>query len=292
LGHVEAILGGNDSQSFWQMIYDGQTRTDPATGEKTSSGAYERHVGWLRNTILDRIADTAKTSNNEQLAEAVATIKDALGTSPSSSAKDGAAGTNFDEQSLPPQLRQQLEAGKRALAEQEQSRTRRAQEEARATEQFNDDTASKAAAELSGFVNSLLSNTRLSDYDKEHIARDFIDAVAEHADRDKVHSAAIAEMLRAGNNSQEAQQRVVRQVMQWARLNGRDILEPILTKAGASMKQRQAERDNKLATRNRSDPKSSGAPARAALPNAREVVKAAQQKLGRRLSDREILELA
>lgn len=292
LGHVEAILHGDDPQSFWQMIYEGQMRPDPATGQKVSSGAYERHVGWLHDTFLGTLAQRATAANNQELAEAVSTIRDALGKSPSSPAKGGPGGEEFDEASLPPHIRQQLQAGKQALANEEQSRTRRAQEEARATEQFHDDTASKVADSLTEFVNGLLSSTRLSDYDKEHIARDFIEAVAEKSDADTVHAAAIAELLRAGGNSQEAQKQVMRRVMQWARQNGRDILEPILTRAGASMKQRQAARDSKNETRNRPDPRSTGGPARVAQPNATDLVKSAQQKLGRRLTDREILELA
>jgi hypothetical protein len=228
-------------------------------------------------------------AGNPGLKEAVKTIREALGwgangrKSPVSQAEDGGSPHNMSEQDLSPHIRQQLQ-------ELEQLRRRRSEEEKQAHEKFWDETAQEAGREIRGFVEGILAQARLSDYDKQNIVRDFLEDVARLADEDKVHNAALDDLFRQGGATPATRAQMIARVKQWARQNGRDILEPILRKAGAGLKQRQQQREA-AAAKARVEPQAGGTPSAPLQATARDLVHQAEQKLGRRLSDREILEL-
>ena len=262
--------------AFWQGLHQ-------ASG---TSGAYERNVRFLQETFLDAVAQRAAANKNEDIGKAVTAIRETLGwddsRAPRSRAEEGR--TAHDASSLPLHIRKELE-------ELGQLRLRRSQEEQQATSTFLDGTAKEAGQEMRAFVDGILANTGFSDYDKQNIARDFVEKVAELADQDKVHNAALEELYRAGGANPGTRAQMVARVKAWARQNGRDILEPILKHAGAGLKQRQSQAEA-VRARRRSEPTSSGTASRPVQTSARDLVKQAEGKLGRRLSDREILELA
>ena len=295
LANYDRAYFGDSPEAFWRGLYDAQVQADPATGQRRSSGVYERNVQFLHQIFLDRVAQQAAREGNEDLTTAVQAIRGSLGWGNSRSARpqasDGQQHGFEQETNLPPHIRQQLQQAEMNARELEQLRSRRSDEERQKQETFLDETASEAGRELRGFVDGLLANSRLSDYDKANIARDFLERVSELADQDKVHNAALEEILRAGGASPQTRTQMVARVKAWARQNGRDILEPILQRAGAGLKQRQQQREA-VRAKARTEPAAAGAPANPRQPNARDLVKGAEAKLGRRLTDREILELA
>lgn len=282
----EAYFGGQPQQ-FWDGLHK-------ASG---TSGAYERNVAFLHELFLNRMEQHGLQDGNESLTQAVAAIREALGwgnasrTSPPSPASGGGTRATEHGPSLPLHIRQRLERAEQMEREFEQLRLRRSEEERQASERFLDETAQEASRELRTFIEGMLANTRLSDYDKQNITRDFLEQTAELADQDKVHSQALAELLSRSGPTPQTRQQMIARVKQWARQNGRDILEPILQRAGAGLKQRQAQREA-LRQQQRPEPSSAGAPSAPRQPTARDLVRSAESKLGRRLTDREILELA
>lgn len=268
---------GNQPEQFWSRMH-------AAAG---SSGAYERNVQFLQQTFLDAVAERAAQGGDNSLSGAVKAIREALGWGTSSRTPDSRAAGDTNrgasEQDLPVHIRQQLQ-------ELEQLRRRRSEEEKQAHEKFWDETAQEAGREIRGFVEGILAQARLSDYDKQNIVRDFLEDVARLADEDKVHNAALDDLFRQGGATPATRAQMIARVKQWARQNGRDILEPILRKAGAGLKQRQQQREA-AAAKARVEPQAGGTPSPPLQATARDLVHQAEQKLGRRLSDREILEL-
>lgn len=278
LGQMDESYYAGEPQQFWQALRQ-------ASGE---SGAYERHAQFLHKVFLDRLEGAG-------LGEAVDAIRGALGwgntsRTPGPRAQTGETTAGANEK-LPLHIRQKLEAAEQSARELQQLRSRLSEGERQANEKFMDETATAAGKEIRGFVDGILAKTGLSDYDRTNIARDFLERVAELADQDKVHNAALEEILRAGGATPAVQAQMVQRITAWTRQNGRDILEPILARAGAGLKQRQERRETARASA-RPEPRSTGAPAQPARPHARDLVKQAQETLGRRLSDLEILNLA
>lgn len=283
LSNLDRAYYAGEPEQFWQQLH--------AAGAE----AYGRNVRFLQEVFLDSVAAEAAAAGNQDLRNAVAAIRDTLGWGNSRSARsqaaDGRQRVPDEPATLPPHIRQRLDQAERDSRELEQLRTRRSHEERQASEAFLDSTAQEAGREVRAFVDGILAQAKLSDYDKQNIARDFLEAVAEAADADRVHNAALEEILRAGGATAATRAQMVARVTAWARQNGRDILEPILQRAGAGLKQRAAQQQ--AARRQaRTEPAASGAPANPARPSARDLLKQAEGKLGRRLSDREILELA
>ncbi|HXR96992.1 MAG TPA: hypothetical protein VN709_04030 [Terriglobales bacterium] len=298
LQNLDKAYFGDSPQQFWNSLFQAQTQPDPVTGQARSSGAYERNVQYLQRSFLDHMEQQAQRDKNNDLTGAVRSLRDALGWSPAQSSPaleghgpvEAAPGAAHNNQ-LPAHIRQKLEQADTNARELEQLRLRRSEDEQRQANHFMGETAAEVAGELRGFVNGLLGTAKLSDYDKQNIARDFLEAVSGLAAQDKVHNAAIEEILRAGGHTAATRAKVVARSKAWARQNGRDILEPILARAGAGLKQRQAQREA-AQTRGRSEPAAAGAPASPRAPSARDLVRSAETRLGRRLTDREILELA
>jgi hypothetical protein len=287
IANYDATYFGGDPGKFWDGLHE-------ASGD---TGAYERNVAFLHQIFLDRMEQHGLQDGNEALTQAVAAIRESLGwgphsrTSPRSPASEGGGRATNDSQPLPLHIRQRLERAEQVEREFEQLRLRRSDEERQANQQFLDETAQEASRELRTFIEGTLANTRLSDYDKQNIARDFLEQVAKLADQDKVHAQALTELLGRGGPTLQTRQQMIARVKQWARQNGRDILEPILQRAGAGLKQRQAQREA-VRRQQRPEPSSAGAPSAPRQPTARDLVRGAEAKLGRRLTDREILELA
>lgn len=285
LGQIDETYYAGEPETFWQGLRK-------ASGE---SGAYERHAQFLHRIFLDRLEADAGAGGNQDLSEAVQAIRESLGwgtsRSPRSRAQDGRfAATEASDDKLPLHIRRKLEVAEQSARELQHLRSRLSEGERQTNERFLDETAEAAGREVRAFVDGILGKTGMTDYDKANVTRDFLERVAELADQDKVHNAALEEILRAGGTTPETRARMVARVMVWARQNGRDILEPILQQAGAGLKQRRARAEAARATV-RPEPSSTGAPANPTRPSARDLVKRAQEKLGRRLSDREILDL-
>lgn len=280
LDQYDRAYFGSQPEGFWRGLYEASGQT----------GAYERNVQYLQQAFLAGLEDRAREGKNRILGDAVAAIRENLGWKSSrgasiSQASGGSAPLPAsDGDSLPPHIRQQLE-------ELEQLRSRRSQEEQQALESFLDETGEEAGREIRAFVGGILGNAHLSDYEKESITRDFLEAVVRSADEDKVHNAALSDILQQGGLIPATRARMVAQAKAWVRQNGRDILEPILKRAGAGLRQRQQQRQAAAASARR-EPAAAGAPSAPRSPTGHDLVRQAEQRLGRRLTDREILELA
>ncbi|MGH9467910.1 MAG: hypothetical protein ACRD1Y_11205 [Terriglobales bacterium] len=276
LDGLDAHYYGVDPEQFWTKLHE-------ASG---ATGAYERQVQFLQHTFLRGLEGRAAERGDTTLNDAVQAIREALGWGNSSKTPDPRAkdGIPHAGSTLPPHIRQQLE-------ELEHLRSRRSIEAQQANEQFLDETAQEARREIEGFVGGILAQANLSEYDKANVTRDFLEQVVQLADQDKVHNAALQEAMAAGALTPHTRAQMIARVKAWTRQNGRDILEPILKRAGTGLRQRQTQRQSATAHARR-EPAAAGAPGALVQPGARDLVRAAEQKLGRRLSDREILDLA
>lgn len=280
LEHYDQTYFGSQPEGFWRGLYEASGQT----------GAYERNVQYLQQAFMAGLEQRATEGKNRILGDAVAAIRENLGWKSSrgastSQASGGSAPLSAsDGDGLPPHIRQQLE-------ELEQLRSRRSEEERQALESFLDETGEEAGREIRAFVGGILGNAHLSDYEKESITRDFLEAVARAADEDKVHNAALSDILQQGGLVPATRARMAAQAKAWVRQNGRDILEPILKRAGAGLRQRQQQRQAAAASARR-EPAAAGAPSAPRSPSGHDLVRQAEQRLGRRLTDREILELA
>ncbi|MGH9475445.1 MAG: hypothetical protein ACRD1C_03830 [Terriglobales bacterium] len=285
LANYDQSYFGKEPEAFWSGLYQASGQT----------GAYERNVRFLQQVFLDGVEQKARQGGDEALQDAVTAIRETLdwGSSrnpPASRAKDRTT-AQFDEGNLPPHIRQQLDAGERNARELEQLRSRLSDGERQTQEHFLDTTAEEAAREITGFVGGILADARLSDYDKANITRDFLEEVRRVGDADKVHNAALSETFERGGMTPQTRAQMVAQAKAWVRQNGREILEPILKRAGAGLRERQAQRQTAAASVRR-EPQATGRPAAVAIPTGRELVSQREKTLGRRLSDREILDLA
>ncbi|MGH9483081.1 MAG: hypothetical protein ACRD1L_13415, partial [Terriglobales bacterium] len=186
LASYDQAYYGENPEAFWSTLLK-------ASG---TSGAYERNAQFLHQAFLDQL----QRSGSEELTNAAQTIRETLGWGNSQHAHSRAADGSGrgSEGELPPQIRQRLEQAERTARELEHLRSRLSAGERQAEEQFLDETAQEAGRELRGFVDGMLASTGFSDYDKQNIARDFLERVAELADQDKVHTTALDETLRRG----------------------------------------------------------------------------------------------
>lgn len=279
LQNYDQAYFGKAPEQFWQGLHQ-------ASG---ATGAYERNVQFLHQLFLDGLGERAASQGNESLTGAVEAIREALGWGNSrharSQATDGNRGANEATTSLPPQIRQQLE-------ELQHLRTRLSAEQQQQSEAFVNAAGEEVGRELRGFVDGILAETGFSDYEKANIARDFIERVSELSEQDRVHNAALEDILARRGSTPEARAEIVRRSLQWVRQNGREVLEPILKQVGASLKQRQQQRQAARAKARVEPAAASAVASPAAQPSARDLVRQAETKLGRRLTDREILELA
>ncbi|MHB8734385.1 MAG: hypothetical protein ACYC6M_03685 [Terriglobales bacterium] len=286
-----AALDGERPEEFLNLLYQGQLTVDPETQKPVSSGAYERVMQYAHQLLLDRLEARATQQRDDKLLESVQTIRAGLGWArPVTPGKVDAGEVSAAAAALPPAVRQELERARRTQHELETLRQERSAEQAERSAQYYDEVAGQVAGELRGFVGGLLGPTGFSDYVKEKIAQDFIRDVAVRADRDRAHRAAMEEIARGGLTP-ETRQRLVTRAQSWARQNGREILEPILRKAGAALKQQQQEREARQSQAQRPEPSAGGAPARPSRLSERERIAASEKKLGRRMTDREILDL-
>lgn len=286
LANYDQAYFGREPEQFWSGLHQ-------ASG---ATGAYERNVQFLHQVFLDRLEDAALGQGNEGLSGAVQAIREAVGWADSrnahSRATDGTRGAKVGDSSLPPQIRQQLEQGAQNARELQQLRTRLSAEQQQQSEAFVNATGEEVGRGLRQFVDGILAETGFSDYEKANIARDFIEQVSDLSEHDRVHNAALEDILARQGSTPAARAEVVRRSLQWARQNGRDILAPILKQVGAGITQRQAERQA-VRQRARAEPAAASSVASpAAQPSARDLLRQAESKLGRRLTDREILELA
>lgn len=304
LDGLDRLYYGDNPQEFLEHLREASYlrdpqnpdayQLDPVTKQPISNGAYEKTAQFMNQTFLDALDERAQASGNENLQDAVKTIRDALRWSPSSPARDGQGRFRSNEDdNLSPEIRQQLERGRAAARELEELRRRRSEEAGQSSQQFMSGVGAEVRQGLHDFVGGLLAKTSFSDYDKEKIAEDFINEMSALGDQDTVHAAALDDIFRQGGLTQQTRQQAVRMALSWARRNGAPVLETIIKKAGGSIRSAQAQRQavQAQAAATRREPVAGGRPAAPQRLDLRQQVTKIQKDTGRRLSDLEILNL-
>lgn len=271
-------------QDFLSRLWEAQATTDPTTGQQVSSGVYERHIQYLHGLMLDALSQQAEQARDTKLQNAVEAVREALGATRSSPA----TGASLPE--LPLSIRRRLADAERAEAELHDLRLRRSQEQAEQQEHFQQEIVRETAERLDNFVRGLLVNTGLNEYTQRAVARDFIEQVAELANRDATHAAVMEELLIHGP-SPEVREQLVAKALSWARQHAREVLEPIVRGAAEAARREQMERESARVARQRPEPNGGAKPADPLRPSVRDLITRRESSLKRRLSDREILDL-
>lgn len=271
-------------EDFFSRLWDAQATLDPLTGQRVSSGVYERHVRFLHGLMLDALGRDAEQARDGKLQSAVEVIREAIMGPRSSPASDA---TDSD---LSPSIRRRLAEAERAEAELRDLRLRRSEEAAEREEHFKQEIVRDTAGQLEEFARGLLANTGLNEYAQRSVARDFIEKIAELADRDPAHAAAMEDLFRQ-SHSPETRERLVAKALGWARRHAREVLEPIVRGAAEATRREQERRESVRAARQRPEPSGGGIASPPARPSVRDLISRREGSLKRRLSDREILDL-
>lgn len=288
LANFEGLYRGDDPDLILRAMYDAQLERDEATGQVRSTGAYDRMAQRVLYHQLSALDGIGARNNNQNLVNAVKVLRDALGINAASPA-NGAQPAAADVNTLPASIRQKIEKFDAQERELNDLRARRSEEQTQQYESFMDSAAQDVADDLHELVNGLMANTGISDYDKRNVARDFVESVAKAADADVAFTAQQDEILKQFGHTPDAKARIRAQAQQWARQNGRDIIQPILSQVGVSLKQRTVKAKTAQAVRR--EPASAAAPSAPRLMDARVQIAEQQKKLGRKLTDKEILDL-
>lgn len=275
---------GNQPEEFLKRLYEAQLVTDQATGNKVSSGAYERMAQSLHGALFDHLSGLAETQGNGRLQEAVQTIREALGWA---QPRHSRAQDRTDPE-LPLELRQQLDRGRQAEAQLQRLHLQSRQQEQTTRENWRNETAAEAARQITDFASGLLAKAAFTDYEKQAITRDFLESVVKLAESDPVQNAVIEELFSKGGMSPQTRQQMVQRTLSWVRQHVREAMEPHIKRATAARATAQAARDARRSQARR-EPASAGGAANVAVPNDREVAGALRTKLGRNPTDRELL---
>lgn len=286
---------------FLQQLYQSQFLRDPDTGEvlrdasgaPVSSGAYGRITGAYRDLLFTSLSQQADAHGDDALAGAVRLIQGRI------SGEAEAAGKNAEESGsaarLPAHVRQRLE--RLEALERREKQAGRGQDAAQAGHTPNDLAALAQAvgAAVRSDIEQTIDAAALPPYLKSKVVEDIFSALNQQAAGDPAFQARMDALLRiaaAPGAAETVRARIVAAVRAHAKPRMGRAAQRVLTEAGAGLREQQRAVAAKVtAQRRQAEVKSGGGappPARRSTPSQ---VRQLEQTLGRRLSDREILDL-
>lgn len=310
LAGVDRLYYSNDPaapRQFLQQLYDSQFVRDPdsgqmlhdASGAPVSSGAYGRITGAYRELLFESLSEQAAKSGDEALASAVRLIRQRMNGETATEANGGREAAGAAQADLPAEIQQRLQRLESLERQAQEAReaTRR-QETATRQGQTQQELAALAqtvGAAIRADIEQSLGAAALPPYLKAKVADDIFSALNQQAAADPAFQARMDALLRlaaAPGGTDATRARIVAAARAHAKPRLGAVAQRILAEAGAGLREQQEAIASKIAAQRRqAEVKSGGgapAPVRRSTPSQ---VQQLEQSLGRRLSDREILDL-
>jgi hypothetical protein len=276
----------DSARALLNHLYENQFLRDPDSGEfargddgrPISTGAYERLTAAYRSVLFDTLESRAQAAGDERLLSAVALIRGQLkGEAPNASAPAN------------PQLPESVRERLARLEELEREHETAGRERARI---HHENLVSDVHKVVRNDVEEFLKSASLPRYVKAKVVEDVIRELDHQAGLDNGYQLRMQALIRNSRAGEAARSRVVAAARSHARNRISAVAQPILSNAFEGMKEQQTARLAKVADqRKRVEVKSAGAAPGPSRQMQGDRVQAMEKKMGRRLSDREILDL-
>ncbi len=276
-----------------ERLRDNQFLKDPATGEPVldeqgtpvSTGAYDRLTAAYRNVLLQALETRAAQESDERLREALQVIQERLDGKAAPAASATAAAQPPTPESVPPELTAKLrrleEYERRAAGERQQKVQNYYQEVAQAVEQ-----------NVRADIDSFLARTDLPRYVRQKLSDDIFSALNQNASNDSGYQTRIQALLRNAGLNEPGRERVVAAARGYAKQRLGAVGQHYLRQAVQDLQQEQnARAQRESEQRKRVEVKAGGAVPAPVRRSDSERIRGMEHKLGRKLTDREILDL-
>lgn len=307
------------ARELLERLYHNQFLRDPesgelmldAAGQPVSTGAYDRLAAVWRDSLIEALHHQAGDHQDAELASALETLRSRLSPSAApdfvasphsasaatepSAAPAGASQTSAGASasasaaSLPPGIRARLERLD-SLERQLESGER---EQWRA---WHDGLAQEVSSTVRADIEQALASAALPAYVKSKVIDDVLEGVNRRAAADPAYQHRIQTLLRAAQAQGYARPETRTRILSAARAQARGQLTPIaqqvLQQALAGLRQEQQQRLARVEQqRSRVEIKGAGAAPAPVRRADHDRIRGAEKTLGRRLTDREILDL-
>ncbi len=322
LAEVDRVYYSQDPAApmrFLQQLYDGQFLRDPDSGdlirdqrgEPISSGAYTRIAAAYRDLLFNALSQHAAADNDPVLGEAVELVRQRLGGAPTQSgaARSAPPGPANEPAAKPagvaaaassgttpePDIQQRVQRLEALLRAQDAGARRDAPVRQEQPQADLADLAQAVGAAVRADIEQSLSAANLPPYVKSKVAEDIFAALNQQASADAAFQARMDALLRlahAPGTAEGARARLVAAARAHARPRMGAVAQRVLTAAGAGLREQQQATAAKIAEqRRRGEVKASGNAPNPARRSSFGQIQQLEHSLGRRLSDREILDL-
>lgn len=284
------------SKQLLLHLYENQFLRDPDTGDfviddkgqRISSGAYERLTGTYREILFNHMIEQAAAEGDDELHSAVETMRSRLtgkkGNKPTA-AKAEPATIADDKSELPVEVQARL----RRLEEIERQQTDLDQ---RNWHDYFQSVGQAVEQAVRADIEQALGEAALPAYMRSKLVEDILSDLNKQAGDDASYQNRVQSLLRASGRGESARQRIVAAARSHARSRITPVAQRHLNQAVQDLHQEQDDRAAKVREQQkRVEVKSSGAAPPPVRRSDSERIRATEQKLGRRLSDREILDL-
>jgi hypothetical protein len=265
---------------------DGSLLLDPRTMRPSTNGAYDRLVGVLNEAFLDSLEQQFATDRNgavvnQPIADAVRVIREALG-QPKGGRGEGGGGGSAE---LPAEVQARL----RKLNEYERRESEASQQQTRA---FREAATAAITERLGSYIDKALSALPYPEFAKAAIRQEALEEIYVRAGESREYRAAMEAVARNAPPDDNTKQQLVRQAFNWARPQVKALVEAKAKKVGEELAATQADKTEKRKqAEQRREPTGTGAAGTTRQMSEVDKVKALEKRMGRRLTDREILEL-
>ncbi len=302
-------------QQMLQRLYHNQFLRDPDSGEllldkdtrqPVSTGAYDRLASAYRNILFQTLDRQAREDNDASLAQALQVLRErfeldpapvsfasapsiasplpapAAAPDPAASPLPPPAGSGA---ALPPEIQARLT--RLDQLEQQMAASQREQSQA-----FLADLTKEVTDTVHGDIEQVLSSAALPAYLKSKVVDDVFTELNRQAAQDAAYQQRMQSLLRAAPHQSDSRARIVAAARAQARARIAPIAQKFLSQAVADLRQEQQQRQARVNEQKKQvEVKSSGAAPPPVRRTDYERVRGAEKSLGRRLSDREILDL-
>lgn len=287
------------SKQLLLHLYENQFLRDPDTGDfvsddkgqRISSGAYERLTGTYREILFAHMTEQAAAEGDQELQGAVETLRSRLEGrgEGKKSGKPTAKAEQTPAADDKPELPTDVQARLRRLDEIERQQ---ADHEQRTWHDYYQSVGQAVEQAVRADIEQALGQAALPAYMRGKLVEDILADLNKQAGDDASYQNRVQSLLRASGRSEPARQRIVAAARSHARNRIAPVAQRHLNQAVQDLRQEQEERASKVREQQkRVEVKSSGSAPPPVRRSDSERIRSAEQKLGRRLSDREILDL-
>lgn len=306
-------------QQMLQRLYHNQFLRDPDTGDllldkdtrqPVSTGAYDRLASAYRGILFQTLDRQAREENDAPLAQALQVLRERFELDPAPAASSAAApipsaaalaaaapaaAPDPAASPLPPSagsgaaLPPEIQARLSRLDQLEHQLAASQREQSQA---FLTDLTKEVTDTVHSDIEQVLSAAALPAYLKSKVVDDVFSELNRQAAQDAAYQQRMQSLLRAAPHQSDSRVRIIAAARAQARARIAPIAQKYLSQAVSGLRQEQQQRLAKVNEQKKQvEVKSSGAAPAPVRRTDVERVRGAEKSLGRRLSDREILDL-